>query len=104
MTEFVKVIDISGLAPGSGMEAMVSGRPIALFNVDGTFYAIGNTCVHRGGPLGQGMLDGLSVMCPWHAWSYDITTGLSSVNPDLRVPRYEVKVEDGQVWVRPEPL
>lgn len=102
MSEFVKVIAVSELAPGGAMEASVAGRPVALFNVDGRFYAIGNTCIHRGGPLGQGSLDGQNVMCPWHAWSYDVTTGVSTANPELRVPRYDVKVEDGQVLVKVE--
>jgi nitrite reductase/ring-hydroxylating ferredoxin subunit len=46
------------------------------------------------------MLDGAIVMCPWHAWTYDVTTGVSTVNPEFSVPRYEVKVEDGQVLVK----
>ena len=100
MGEFVKAIAASDLAPGSCMELSVSGRPVALYNVGGTFYATSNTCVHRGGPLGQGMLDGTSIMCPWHAWTYDVTTGCSTVNPELKVPAYEVKLEDGQVFVK----
>jgi nitrite reductase/ring-hydroxylating ferredoxin subunit len=78
----------------------VGGRPVALFNVDGTFYALSNVCIHRGGPLGQGLLEGQVVMCPWHAWTFDVATGHSTVNPELRVDRYEVKVEDGQVLVK----
>jgi nitrite reductase/ring-hydroxylating ferredoxin subunit len=78
----------------------VGGRPVALFNVGGSFYALSNTCIHRGGPLGQGMLEGNVVMCPWHAWTYDVTTGLSTVNDAISVARYDVKVEDGQVYVK----
>jgi len=100
MAEFVRVIAVSELSPGACTEVSAGGRPVALFNVGGTFHAIGNTCIHRGGPLGQGTLDGSTVLCPWHGWSYDVTTGVSTVNPDLRVDRYEVKVEDGQVLVK----
>ena len=100
MSDFVRVVAASELPPGKCMEALVGGKPVALFNVGGDFHAIGNTCVHRGGPLGQGVLDGKLVLCPWHAWAYDVTTGVSDVNPDLRVARYEVKVEDGAVLVR----
>ena len=100
MSEFVRVMAVADLAPGSCAEVLAGGQPIALFNVDGAFHAIGNRCIHRGGPLGQGMLDGTVVMCPWHAWTYDVTTGVSSVNPEFSVPRYEVKVEDGQVLVK----
>jgi NAD(P)H-dependent nitrite reductase small subunit len=102
MSEFVKVAQASELAPGNGTEVLVGNRAVALFNVEGAFHAISNTCVHRGGPLGQGSLDGTTVMCPWHAWTYDVTTGLSTVNPELKVARYEVKVEDGWVWVKVE--
>jgi len=102
MSEFHKVVAVADLPPGRGMEASVAGRPVALFNVGGSFHAIGNLCGHRGGPLGQGVLEGSTVMCPWHAWTYDVTTGLSTVNPELRVPRYDVKVEDDHVWVKTE--
>jgi len=100
MSEFVKVVAAADLPPGKCMEALVDGKAVALFNVGGDFHAISNTCVHRGGPLGQGVLDGRLVLCPWHAWAYDVTTGQSDANPDLRVARYEAKVEDGQVLVK----
>jgi nitrite reductase (NADH) small subunit/3-phenylpropionate/trans-cinnamate dioxygenase ferredoxin subunit len=99
-SEFQPVIAAAEIAPGQCREALVGGTPIALCNVDGVFHAIGNRCVHRGGPLGQGLLDGKLVLCPWHAWAYDVTTGCSDVNPDLRVATYEVKVEDGRVFVK----
>lgn len=100
MAEFVKVMAVDELAPGACKEVAVGGKAVALFNVGGAFHAIGNRCVHRGGPLGQGMLDGHLVMCPWHAWMYDVTTGVSTVNPEIQVPRYDVRVEDGAVLVK----
>jgi nitrite reductase (NADH) small subunit len=100
MGDWVRVTGASELAPGACMEASVGGRPVALYNVDGTLYATTNTCPHRGGPLGQGMLDGPAVMCPWHAWTWDVRTGENTANPGLCIPTYEVKVEDGQVMVR----
>jgi nitrite reductase/ring-hydroxylating ferredoxin subunit len=100
LSEFVRVVAVADLPPGSCTEVLAGGQAIAICNTEGNFYAIGNRCSHRGGPLGQGFLDGHVVMCPWHAWTYDVTTGVSTVNPDISVPRYEVKVEDGQVWVK----
>jgi nitrite reductase/ring-hydroxylating ferredoxin subunit len=100
MSEFVRVVACAELLPGKCIEAVVDGKPVALCNVGGEFHAISNTCVHRGGPLGQGVLDGKLVICPWHAWAYDVTTGTSDVNPDLGVARYEVRVEAGQVLVK----
>jgi nitrite reductase (NADH) small subunit len=100
MAEFTRVIAASELPPGGCMEAVVEGKPVALFNVAGVFHALSNICVHRGGPLGQGVLDGAVVLCPWHAWTYDVTTGVSTVNPDLKVAKYDVKLEGDQVLVR----
>jgi len=102
MAGFVRVAAAADLKPGGCMEALVDGKPVALFNVGGVFHALSNLCVHRGGPLGQGVLDGQTVLCPWHAWSYDVTTGVSTANPDLRVARYETKLENGEVFVRVE--
>ncbi|MER3423674.1 MAG: non-heme iron oxygenase ferredoxin subunit, partial [Nitrospiraceae bacterium] len=58
MPEFKRVAGTADIAPGTGIVAEVDGHAIAVFNVDGTFYAIDNTCVHRGGPLGEGELEG----------------------------------------------
>jgi nitrite reductase (NADH) small subunit len=104
MTEFVKVMAASELPPGSCREASVAGRAVALYNVAGVVYATSNTCLHRGGPLGQGMLDGSAVMCPWHAWSWDVTSGENTANGELKLACYEARVEDGQILVCPEPL
>jgi nitrite reductase (NADH) small subunit len=100
MAEFIRAIAVSDLAPGQCTEANVGGTPVAIYNVEGTFYATSNTCLHRGGPLGQGMLDGAAVMCPWHAWSWDVTTGENVANAELTIPTYEVKVEGGEVFVK----
>jgi nitrite reductase (NADH) small subunit len=94
------VMSVEELAPGQATERMVDGRPVALYNVGGRIYATSNFCVHRGGPLGQGQLDGNVIMCPWHAWTFDVTTGQNTMSADLCVPNYAVKVEDGQVLVQ----
>jgi len=100
MGEFVKAAAVAEVPPGTAREVAVGGKPVALFNVDGTFYATSNLCLHRGGPLGQGLLQGPEVMCPWHAWSWNVTTGENAANGTLKIPTYEVKVEDGQVFVK----
>ena len=98
MANFVKVAAVTDVAPGSGTCVEVDGKPIALFNVGGTFHALHGVCPHRGGPLGEGDLDGATVTCPWHAWEFDVTTG-ESLTDDLCVARYEVKVEGDAVLV-----
>ncbi len=100
MSEFAPAIAVADLPPGSGAEVVVGGQAVALFNVKGTFHALAGRCPHRGGPLGQGFLDGSQVSCPWHNYAFDVTTGENVVSADLRVARYEVKVEDGRVFVK----
>lgn len=96
MANFVKVAVVADVAPGGGLCVEAGGKQIALFNVDGTFYAIDNTCPHRGGPLAEGELEGAAVTCPWHAWQFDLKTG-ESLTDDSRVERYDVKVEGDDV-------
>lgn len=100
---FIRVADPNALAPGQGIVVTAKGREIALFNLDGEFYAIDNECPHASGPLGEGSVESGVVTCPIHAWEYDIRTGACLTVPEERVPRYAVKVEAGGVWVDLEP-
>lgn len=103
MAEMVKVANTDEVKPGEGIVAEVEGKEIAVFNVDGTFYAIDNTCVHREGPLGEGELIGEVVTCPWHGWEYNVTTGACITNPSACVSRFPVAVEGNEVRVALEP-
>lgn len=100
MSDFVRVLAEEDLPAGQATEVMVKGESVALFNVGGVFHALTNRCPHRGGPLGQGFLDGAEVSCPWHNWTFDVTSGENSTDPAMRVSRHAVKVEDGHVFVR----
>ena len=100
MSVFVRALPAAELPPGKGVELILGGRAVALFNVEGAYYATSNTCLHRGGPLGQGFVEGRTVTCPWHAWTFDVTTGENVVNGELKVACYETKLEDGQVFVK----
>lgn len=99
MANFVKVAEVGDVPPGTGKCIEADGKQIALFNVGGTFHAIDNTCLHRGGPLGEGELEGNIVTCPWHGWQYDVTTGANAMDDTQRVPRYEVKIDGTSVLV-----
>ena len=99
--EPVTVAKVHDLNPGDSKVIVVAGRPLALFNVDGTFYALDNTCLHRGGPVGEGFLDGAVETCPWHGWQYDVRTGQSFMNPMARLRTYHVVVEGDDVKVVP---
>jgi 3-phenylpropionate/trans-cinnamate dioxygenase ferredoxin component len=99
MAEFVKVANLSELGPGTAKAVDVSGRLIALFNVDGKIYALDNTCLHQGGPLGEGMLEGDVVTCPWHMWEYNVRTGEKVGFPTMKVESFQVQVEGNDIKV-----
>jgi len=102
MADFVNVAKVSDVKEGEGKTVEANGKTIALFNVDGKFYAIDNTCKHAGGPLGEGVCDGNIVTCPWHGWKYDVTTGVSPVNPQVKMDTFEVQVEGEDIKVKTE--
>ena len=99
MADFVKAANLSELAPGNCMRVEVNDKAIALFNVDGEVYALDNTCLHRGGPLGGGTLEGEVVTCPWHMWQYNVRNGEKVNNPSIRVATYAVQVEGSDIKV-----
>ena len=99
MAEFVTVATVQEVPPGASKVVYVQGEMIAIFNVDGRFFAIDNTCPHRGGPLGAGYLDGTIVRCPLHYWPFDLRTGESPGSPVDRVLTYAVRLEGDQVQV-----
>ncbi len=99
MSEFVRVAKASEIPPGSSTVVVVLGHPVALFNVDGSFHAVSNVCLHRGGPIGEGTLDGPIVTCPLHGWEYDVRTGANVSNPMARLRTYPVQVEGDDVLV-----
>ncbi len=75
MADYVKVAQANEIEPNHGKLVEVQGKKIALFNVDGKFHAIDNTCTHRGGPLSEGALEGDEVTCPWHGAKFKVTSG-----------------------------
>jgi len=100
MGELIKVSTLTDLAPGTCRQVDAGGRPVALFNVNGMMYAIHGTCTHRGGPLGEGELDGSVVTCPWHGAQFDVTSGQVVGPPAERsVHAYRVVVEDEDIKV-----
>lgn len=99
MPDFVKVCKTADIEPESGRTVELNGKPIAVFNIDGAFYAISNICGHRGGPLAEGEVYGKTVICPWHGWRYDVTTGINQINPSVTLETYQVKVEGEDLCV-----
>lgn len=99
MLTYVKVAKKDELPPGQVREFHANGKLVALCNVAGTLYAFDNTCLHRGGPLGQGVLNGDVVTCPWHGWQYNVRSGEAMFNPAIKVQTYEVKLEGDNIFV-----
>jgi nitrite reductase (NADH) small subunit len=99
MADYVTVASVDDVPPGSGKVVQAGGRLLALFNVDGRFFALDNTCLHRGGPVGEGDLEGTVVTCPWHGFQYDVTTGRNVFDPEVGLQTFPVRIADGQVQI-----
>jgi nitrite reductase (NADH) small subunit/3-phenylpropionate/trans-cinnamate dioxygenase ferredoxin subunit len=96
---FLRATKAAEVPPGTIREFQLDGKTVALANVDGKYFAIDNTCIHRGGPLGQGVLEGKMVTCPWHGWQYDVTNGRVGANPSVGVACYSVEVRGEDIFV-----
>jgi nitrite reductase/ring-hydroxylating ferredoxin subunit len=100
MTDFVTVGPTTELNPGERMIVQIGRVWVAIFNVDGQFYAIQDVCTHDGGPLAEGPLIGCEIECPRHGARFDLRDGHVTAPPALvPVPVYDVRVLDGQIQV-----
>lgn len=113
-----KIADETELSEdGTRVIEEIKGTEIAVFKIDGEYHAVANYCPHIAGPLCEGKvmgrLEGGSrgwdtnyddeenvIVCPWHGWQFDITTGKSCQSRKYAVPTYDVTVEDGEVFVQ----
>ncbi len=104
MPRFVAVASTADIPPGQAKAFVVGDREIGIFNVDGTFYAIENTCPHQGGPLADGWIEGCVVTCPWHSWSFDVRTGQMAVMAGFSsVDAFDVQIDGSVITVAVEP-
>jgi nitrite reductase/ring-hydroxylating ferredoxin subunit len=99
MAEFVEAGRLEELPLGQGRTVTIAGKEVALFNVDGTIFAIDDSCLHHGLSLGSSKVEGKVVTCRGHGWKYDVTTGSTLSSPGYGVASYPVKVEDGKILV-----
>ncbi len=99
MAQYLKAANLSDLPAGSAKAVEIAGKAIALFNVEGKIYALDNTCLHRGGPLGEGFVEGDVVTCPWHGWQYKVPSGDCLTNTSIKVATFPVRVENGEIKV-----
>lgn len=99
---WTRTVNEKALEPGKPVVAMVDDQEVMLVRLGDRIAACGNKCTHYGGPLNQGLIVGDKVICPWHNARFDVSTGTKDSPPGLGgVPAYEVKTEEGDVYVRP---
>jgi nitrite reductase/ring-hydroxylating ferredoxin subunit len=96
---WTRVAAVNDCLPGTSLEVVAGDRIVAIFNVEGEFFALDGVCPHQGGPLGKGCLKGAVVTCPWHGWQFDVRTGQHQFSQPVKQPTVSVKVEEGQVFV-----
>jgi nitrite reductase (NADH) small subunit len=100
MPEFVKIATVAELpADGEAREFDRAGKTICIARVNGELSAMDNVCVHRGGPLGQGVVIDGKIVCPWHGWEFDPKTGKAIHAKDLGVAVHRLKIEGDDVLV-----
>jgi len=99
MAEFQTVCQVSDLVEGLGHTVYLNDKPIAIFVVDGKFFAIDDTCPHMGASLGSGFVENGTVTCPWHFWRFQLTDGKWADNPRLGIGCYSVRVVGNEVQI-----
>jgi 3-phenylpropionate/trans-cinnamate dioxygenase ferredoxin component len=100
MLDFVKVANVGDVPPGGKKLLDLDGRAIALFNVEGQFYAIDDVCTHDGGPLAEGELEGAEIRCPRHGARFDVRTGKALCFPAFEpVETLVVEVRGNEIFV-----
>ena len=104
MAEFVQVAKVSEIQPGERKSVWVSSQRVIVLNIDGTFYAVDESCPHRQCSMVEGKLNGKVITCPCHYAQFDLETGEVLVQPasnppSVELPVHQVKVENDNVMV-----
>jgi nitrite reductase (NADH) small subunit len=101
MADFIRVCAQSELPQqGEVREFTANGRALCVANLQGAICVLDGTCPHEGGPLGEGEIENGRVVCPWHAYAFDLRTGEAEDEPSLKAEILEAKVEDGELRVK----
>jgi nitrite reductase/ring-hydroxylating ferredoxin subunit len=94
------VTTLDAVPPGSGKAFTVATRRLAFFNINGRIFAIDDVCPHEGALLSEGVLDGTTIICPWHNAEFDVTCGKVLCPPAVEdVKSYPVFVNNGSIEV-----
>jgi len=101
MPQFVRICSESELPPeGEVAEFTVQGRALCVAHIGGAVAVLDGTCPHEGGPLWEGIVEDGRVVCPWHAYAFDVHTGATEQDKDLKAEVLEATVADGEVRVK----
>ena len=103
MPEFKTIATTADVPAGQGKIFDVNGNQVAIWNLSGNYFAFQNICPHRGGPVGEGEIEGNVITCPWHGYQYVPETGASPPPFVEKVPTFNVRVKNGRVFVHPKP-
>ena len=106
---------VEAIPPGSREIVQINGRQIGVFNVNGCFYALQNICPHQGAPVCLGDVAGTNspsqpnefnwerpgeiLRCPWHGWEFDLVTGISLFDSQVKVRTYQVEIIDDHIVI-----
>ena len=97
--QFQTVARAGEIVDGEGFPVDIDGVPIAIFRVDGRYYAIADSCPHQGAPLCDGAVSGRSVICSWHGWRYSLEDGRRIDASRGQVRTYPVQLVGDEVQV-----
>lgn len=100
MPRWIAIARCEECPPGASLETVAEERIIALYNVDGAYFALDGICPHLGGPLGKGVLTRCVVTCPWHGWQFDVRTGQHTFAPTVQQPTLATRVNGEMVEVQ----
>ena len=98
MVKWIKIAEIGDIAPGAGKAFEVGGRTIAVFNVNGTLYAIDDSCPHQGSSLAMGSLEGCTVTCRSHGMKINVTGG-ELPGPGMNVRSFPLESRPDRLYV-----
>ena len=99
-SSWIATVDDAKVREGAPVPVYPGGVGVLLVRLDGALHAVRNKCAHMACPLEGGSLEGPLLMCPCHAWRFDVRTGEFLDPAELRIPVYPTKVEDGKVLVQ----
>ncbi|MBV8374464.1 MAG: Rieske 2Fe-2S domain-containing protein [Candidatus Eremiobacteraeota bacterium] len=101
---FVRLAPREAVAPDRAFVGRVGDYEVAVFDLGDALVAYENVCPHQGGPIGEGIVDGATVTCPWHAWCFDLRTGSMSIGDFARLRRFAVFADHEGLFISVQPV